>query len=140
VLHHAPNIEKAIDEIYRVMKPEGEVIVMLYNKNSVFFWWDIVFIEGVILMNFLRESIRDRLSRIEYTTLGAKPLVRVYTKKQVRRLFNKFRKINIQVFQLKKDDIWLPFIGNYTKRFIPGKLIYLVSRLWGWNLFIRAIK
>lgn len=140
VLHHTPNIQKAIYEIHRVVKPGGEIIIMLYNKNSVFFWWDIVFIEGIILMNFFRESVRDRLSRIEYTTSGAKPLVRIYTKKQVKRLFNKFRKINIQVFQLKKGDILTPIIGNYTKRFIPDKLVYLMSRLWGWNLFIRAIK
>lgn len=140
VLHHTPNIQQAIDEIYRVLKPGGEIIVMLYNKNSIFFWWDIMFIEGVIHMNLLREQIGDRLSRIEYTGSGAKPLGRVYTKKQTKKLFYKFTRINIQIFQLKRENIWVPLIGGFVQRLIPDKVIYLISRLWGWNLFIRAIK
>ena len=34
VLHHTPNIDKAIGEIYRVLKPGGRVALMLYHKNS----------------------------------------------------------------------------------------------------------
>lgn len=140
VLHHTPNIQKAIHEIHRVIKPEGEAMIMLYNKNSIFFWWDIVFIEGILHMNLFRESIRDRLSRIEYTISGAKPLVRVYTKRHVKRFFYKFREVNIRIFRLNKDDIWIPFIGNFTKRLIPDKIVCLMSRLWGWDLFIQAIR
>ena len=35
VLHHIPEIEKAQREIRRVIKPDGELIVMLYAKNSL---------------------------------------------------------------------------------------------------------
>lgn len=35
VLHHIPEIERAQSEIHRVLKPDGELIVMLYAKNSV---------------------------------------------------------------------------------------------------------
>ena len=34
VLHHTPNTQRAIDEIWRVLKPAGETIVMLYHKHS----------------------------------------------------------------------------------------------------------
>jgi ubiquinone/menaquinone biosynthesis C-methylase UbiE len=34
VLHHTPNTQRAIDEVYRVLKPGGEAIVMLYHKRS----------------------------------------------------------------------------------------------------------
>jgi len=37
VLHHTPNIQKAISEIHRVLKPKGEALVMVYNKNSAFY-------------------------------------------------------------------------------------------------------
>ena len=34
VLHHTPNTQKAIDEVYRVLKPGGRTIIMLYYKGS----------------------------------------------------------------------------------------------------------
>jgi ubiquinone/menaquinone biosynthesis C-methylase UbiE len=35
VLHHVPEIEKAQAEIHRVLHPNGELIMMLYAKNSL---------------------------------------------------------------------------------------------------------
>ena len=35
VLHHIPEIKKAQREIRRIIKPDGELIVMLYAKNSL---------------------------------------------------------------------------------------------------------
>jgi ubiquinone/menaquinone biosynthesis C-methylase UbiE len=34
VLHHTPNTQRAIDEVWRVLKPGGKTIVMLYHKHS----------------------------------------------------------------------------------------------------------
>lgn len=34
VLHHTPNTQVAIDEVYRVLKPGGRAIIMLYHKHS----------------------------------------------------------------------------------------------------------
>jgi ubiquinone/menaquinone biosynthesis C-methylase UbiE len=34
VLHHTPNIQKALAEIHRVLIPGGDLILMLYNKHS----------------------------------------------------------------------------------------------------------
>jgi ubiquinone/menaquinone biosynthesis C-methylase UbiE len=36
VLHHSPNTEKAIRELVRVVKPGGEVKMMLYNRHSIY--------------------------------------------------------------------------------------------------------
>jgi SAM-dependent methyltransferase len=36
VLHHSPNTEKAIAELVRVVRPGGEIKIMLYNRHSVF--------------------------------------------------------------------------------------------------------
>jgi ubiquinone/menaquinone biosynthesis C-methylase UbiE len=35
VLHHIPNVEKAMQEIRRVLAPTGEVLAMLYNRSSI---------------------------------------------------------------------------------------------------------
>ncbi len=34
VLHHTPNTQAAINEVYRVLKPGGRAIIMLYHKHS----------------------------------------------------------------------------------------------------------
>ncbi len=34
VLHHTPDTQAAIDEVYRVLKPDGRAIIMLYHKRS----------------------------------------------------------------------------------------------------------
>lgn len=34
VLHHTPNTQLAIDEVYRVLRPGGRAIIMLYHKHS----------------------------------------------------------------------------------------------------------
>lgn len=36
VLHHTPNTEKAIAELLRVVRPGGELKIMLYNRRSIF--------------------------------------------------------------------------------------------------------
>lgn len=34
VIHHSPHIEEIVSEIYRVLKPGGQVVLMLYHKDS----------------------------------------------------------------------------------------------------------
>src|SRR5258706_4975316 len=36
VLHHTPNTELALQELVRVVRPGGEVKVMLYNRHSIY--------------------------------------------------------------------------------------------------------
>jgi ubiquinone/menaquinone biosynthesis C-methylase UbiE len=36
VLHHSPNTEKAVSEIVRVVRPGGQIKMMLYNRHSVY--------------------------------------------------------------------------------------------------------
>ena len=38
VLHHTPNTAAAIAEVWRVLKPGGRAIVMLYHKHSFNYW------------------------------------------------------------------------------------------------------
>jgi ubiquinone/menaquinone biosynthesis C-methylase UbiE len=42
VLHHTPDTSKAIREVYRVLKPGGRAIIMLYSRHSMYFWLNLV--------------------------------------------------------------------------------------------------
>ena len=35
VLHHSPNTQRAIDEVYRVLKPHGRSKIMIYHKVRI---------------------------------------------------------------------------------------------------------
>ncbi|MCX8010786.1 MAG: class I SAM-dependent methyltransferase, partial [Ignavibacteria bacterium] len=135
VLHHTPDTQKAIDEIYRGLKKNGEALIMLYHKNSFFYWFSLVFVKGILRGKLLKMNMKEILSRfVEYSTSGALPLVKVYTKKQARELFKQFAVVEIKIRQLTQEDI--PFIG----KFVPKKLLNFLSHFIGWNLFIRAKK
>jgi ubiquinone/menaquinone biosynthesis C-methylase UbiE len=42
VLHHTPDIQRAIDEVWRVLKPGGRAIIMLYHKTSFNYYFRIM--------------------------------------------------------------------------------------------------
>ena len=62
VIHHSPNTVQAAREIMRVLKA-GAATVMVYNRNSRWFWWNIVIVLGALmwLPNSLPARSRERL-------------------------------------------------------------------------------
>src|SRR5918911_1556855 len=107
VLHHTPDTEGAIREVYRVLKPGGTAKVMLYHRNSLNYWIEIVVRRGLFGAEFLRgRSAEEIMSRvIEISNHGARPLVKVYSRKEARTLFKQFREVAIEVEQLSRDEL-----------------------------------
>ncbi|MCL5038019.1 MAG: class I SAM-dependent methyltransferase [Chloroflexi bacterium] len=135
VLHHTPNTQKAIDEVHRVLKPGGEAIVMLYYKNSIHYWWAQMFIHGVLRLKLFRMSPDELLSsNVEVSHSGAKPLVKVYNKKQARELFKNFSSTSLEVYQLQRYEI--PLISSL----LSDAQVESLSRKFGWFLLIKAVK
>lgn len=88
VLHHTPDMPAALHEIYRVLRPGGRGTVIVYNRNSFHYWLDQVLLVGLIKRRlFATGSMAAVLSEgVEYSRIGARPLVRVYTPHQVREM------------------------------------------------------
>jgi SAM-dependent methyltransferase len=86
VLHHTPDMARALREVWRVLRPGGETRIILYNRDSVHYWLRQVLLNGVVRGGLIRErSMAGILSaRIEHSTIGARPLVCVYSARQVR--------------------------------------------------------
>jgi ubiquinone/menaquinone biosynthesis C-methylase UbiE len=87
VLHHTPDMPAALREIRRVLRPGGEALVIVYNRNSLHYWLHQVLLHGVLLGKLLRERTMEGVmsTTVEGTEGDARPLVRVYTRKQLRR-------------------------------------------------------
>jgi ubiquinone/menaquinone biosynthesis C-methylase UbiE len=136
VLHHTPDTAGAIRELHRVLKPGGTAKVMIYHKNSLNYWGEMMLHRGVLRGELLRgKSPEEIMSRwVEYSEHGARPLVKAYTRAEAQEMFKDFNTVTIQTEQLIRAE--LPVVG----RFIPEGLFRTMRRSLGWNLIITAIK
>jgi ubiquinone/menaquinone biosynthesis C-methylase UbiE len=132
VLHHTPHTPRAVNEIQRVLRPGGRAIVMVYAEGSLNFW-RIVLGLGLWHGMLADYSIGEIMSRtVELSTAsGARPLVKVYTKRRLKRMFRQFASVAVVRRQLTPGEVPRPL------RFLSADL---VGRMIGWNLVAKATK
>ena len=163
VLHHTPDTAAAIREIYRVLRPGGRAVIMLYHRDSYNYRVNISLLRragvhllrwnaGVKLVRLLtgepEDALREHARRfrsdaaylasqefLSQNTDGAgNPLARVYSRNEARELFKDFSTVELRTYFLNKK--WLPIIGPILPRSIETRL---ASR-WGWHLWIYSTK
>ncbi|HEU4714692.1 MAG TPA: class I SAM-dependent methyltransferase [Pyrinomonadaceae bacterium] len=136
VLHHTPDTAGAIREVHRVLRPDGVAKVMLYHRNSLNYWIEIVLRRGLLGFEFLRgRSAEEIMSRvIEHSDHGARPLVKVYSRKQTRTLFSVFREIRIDVEQLTRDEL------RFLSPLVSERMLDRIRKQIGWNVIVTATK
>ena len=136
VLHHTPDTAGSIREVHRVLRPEGVARIMLYHRNSLNYWVEIVLRRGVLGMEFLRgRSAEDIMSRvIEFSDHDARPLVKVYSRKQVRELFGMFTEVRVDVEQLMRAEL------RFLSPLVSDSMFHRLCKRIGWNVIITAKK
>jgi SAM-dependent methyltransferase len=163
VLHHTPDIQAAVSEIHRVLKPGGRAVVMLYHRGSYNYRVGIRVLRragagllrsesGLKVVHGLTgepvDSLREHAASLRnangdfsaaellnQSTDGAgNPLARVFSRREARELFKVFREIELRAYFLNKR--FIPLIGNLLPRSIEAAL----ATRWGWHLWIYARK
>jgi hypothetical protein len=109
---------------------------MLYHRNSLNYWVEIVLRRGLLGAEFLRgRSAEDIMSRvIEHSEHEARPLVKVYSRKEARSLFAMFKEVEIEVEQLLREEL------RFISPLISENLFRRLQKRIGWNVIITAIK
>lgn len=132
VIHHTPNTHLMVDEIFRVLRPGGRAIVMVYAEDSLHFW-RLLLALGLWQGMLADYSIGEIMSRtVELSTVsGARPLVKVYTKGRLRGMFGRFADVEIVQRQLTPPEV------PRLLRFLPAPTW---ARVLGWNLVVKARK
>ena len=143
VLHHTPNIKKALKNIYIVLKDDGEAQIIVYNKYSIFYIITCIGYNWLLKGKFLTMSLKDLRSTIEVTTSTVKPLVNVYSKKELHRLCNQagFQIIKTDIRKLVRED--LPGgtrFGAKLYKYIPESWLDYFATKFGWYLSVRMVK
>ena len=131
VLHHIPHVERAIDEIHRVLKPTRRCFAMLYHRDSLLYYYSIIYLGGVVYKGFDKGlTEKELLAKYSEAKLG-NPYSRVYTRDEAIRVFYNSGFSNITV------DIEYPVIDTTTERKV--KIPNLPKSL-GWHLIVKARK
>jgi ubiquinone/menaquinone biosynthesis C-methylase UbiE len=86
VLHHTPDTEKAVQEVFRVLKPGGRVIMMFYHKNS--FAYRILFpLKRVFQSKWRGKTPQEQVNSVD----GAQnPLGKVYNRNDLKNMMKGF--------------------------------------------------
>ncbi len=136
VLHHTPDTAGAIREVHRVLRPGGIAKIMLYHRNSLNYWLEIVLRRGLLGFEFLRgRSAEEIMSRVvEHSDHGARPLVKVYSRKQMRALFGMFGEVVIDVEQLTRAEL------RFLSPLVSESLFERLRKRIGWNVIVTATK
>lgn len=123
VLHHTPRIDKTLDEVYRVLKPNGKAIIILYARGWKH-WVKRIFIKGILGGQLLRNSYQSVINR-NTEVHGGSPLSYVMTTRRVKKLFRSFGDVSITRYRLGEYFDYAP----YNTRRLPfsvKNILYLL--------------
>jgi ubiquinone/menaquinone biosynthesis C-methylase UbiE len=139
VLHHTPGTEQAINEVHRVLRPEGIAVIAMYHKHSAFYWIHTILIRGFLLGGLFSRGYGRLLSEIEYRSdpSTAIPLVKVYSRRQCRELFKGFRQIRSRTDHFELAHV-IPFLPHWRGRL--RRIAEQLGRRWGWYITVFAEK
>jgi ubiquinone/menaquinone biosynthesis C-methylase UbiE len=141
VLHHVPDISAALLEANRVLKPDGDAWVIVYHRDSAFYWLTLRLWSWWLRGDRHRyPTFRDRLAKIEYTTADAVPIVNVYSRRQVRDMLSAagFVAPRLAVRKLLHED--LPMGHRSPVKLLPQSVLDVFGRAFGWYVIARARK
>ena len=127
VLHHTPDTEQAIKEVYRVTKPGGEICIMLYHRHSL------VALQMYLVYGLFAFKPSRKVEDI-FAKHHESPGTKAYTVAEVERMFSSFKRLRIDIqptpydLRYKRDKHFPQWVGK------------LIPRRLGWFMVIRGQK
>jgi ubiquinone/menaquinone biosynthesis C-methylase UbiE len=162
VIHHSPSTEKIVEEMHRVLRPGGTFTVMIYNRSSINYYIEIMFLRRIVrwslypafmprvlsrLLGLDRKKLekhreiflsRPQVSKDEWISMNTDgpdcPIAKVYDRSEALRLFASFQDLRTEVWFFDRSH-W-PIIGGL----MPHGLVSFLGRRWGWHRIVYGQK
>ena len=158
VIFASPSPENIVKGMYRVLKKGGTATVMLYNRTSINYYFEIMFLRK-IFRQFLRpkyspmliskltgldryklerhrELLKKKFTKEEWISVNTDgpdhPLSRVYNRREAEKLFREHGFFVIKQCVRFFDKTHYPFIQKVTSK----KLQDFLGSRWGWNRWL----
>jgi SAM-dependent methyltransferase len=137
VLHHSPDLAQSLSELLRVLRPNGEYGIMLYNRASIYSWYLMRYLEG-----FLHGESRflDPLGLASRYTDGDKeegnPHTWPVTKREMKAILSP-QSSSMKAYAIGPVEYAFP---PKVASFLPRRLLQSWVKRWGWGLFLTGVK
>ncbi len=139
-LQFCPNIQRAIDEIYRVLRRGGEATISVYYSNIYlrkYSWRITAFLARVFFRRFPgRRGFKNASSLGDFVAMFDgidNPYANAFAKREFRNILRNFRILEEGVYHIPLR--FLPF-----HRLIPGMVFRVLERYLGVMLYYRVAK
>lgn len=151
--HHTGNVQRCVDESFRVLKPGGRAYIMVYNALSFRQWrkWpkqslNLLFQEWGLIPRTVDEAIEDKRWRYDHNSAGeGAPETEFFTVGQLKRIFRQYREV--KCYKENADDIRMRVPRLRQGRlvmeplFVPRlKLLPILGPTLGLDIYIHAVK
>lgn len=154
VLHHSQHMEEIFAEAHRVLRPGGQLVLMLYNRRSFLYHYSILYLRGVLGQEG-DLSRPELLSRYSEFREGC-PLTRALTEAEVRDCLWYYSRVEttIDFPAYDADDVrkrplaeapnipltGVPDIDAFSQEFRRAREAGEDLRRFGWHLLVRATR
>jgi ubiquinone/menaquinone biosynthesis C-methylase UbiE len=142
VLHHLADPAAGFRETARVLRRGGDGWLIVYNRDSIFYWFNLVLCRHLLGGGFRKGSLRDRLAAVEYTTSDQRPSVHLFSRRTLRRALSASG-LDVQRISIRKfthEDV--PELGPLTRLWkrVPQRVLDRIGTSFGWYLIAHVRK
>ena len=128
-----------------MLRPGGEARIILYNRNSAHYWINQVGVRGILQMRLLKERSMGGVlsSGVEHSSIRARPLVRVYSRRQVARLLREagFDEVSTTVRHFSPGDtVITAILRRWVRRLDNPEVLDRIGRKMGWYVIGRGVR
>lgn len=138
VIHHSSSTERCLEEITRVLREGGNLVLMVYYRPSIVYYVHCGFIRGVLLGQLLYRRLQDI-----YVAASDGRYARAFNKAELKALLDQdYEKISMSVVGQKADLLPIPSSRLKTRieQFIPDRLASAILGRCGSMIVVQAIK
>ena len=141
VVHHTPDIDRALRELARVIAPGGRAWIAVYHRRSIFFWWSVFAYRYLLKRGYRRRTLRAQLSLVEHPGTNEDLVVWLHTRRGMiaRAACAGFARVRTSVAHIVPADVaGLDVLVSEPER--PRAWLSWLGRAWGWYVVVEAEK